>query len=232
LSLSTPIKGITPVDVWGYPTRTLTERFVVIERVPPRYDASLTLISRTHRFVRANTIFNGISSDVVIIGGIPELDLLPTFTETILLSGFDTAPMKDYDDTTYTTGIATSSTPTDHVMYDMGRLRDVVILAVIRGTSMGSSCRVAVSPDNVTYTNVIDSGGRTTRATYIALATGVRYIKLLGFDYGPGFSACEWYTLEVYERVNRRIYVNDRDRVLPVTFITRGYSHILEVIQL
>jgi len=233
MSLVDRTLGASAKDVWEYHTRRLTERFAIIERVAPRYDASLTLLSRTYRFVRANTIFDGISSDVVVIGGIPELDLLPTFTETILYPGFNPAPMKDYNDSTYTTGIATPSTPTDYVMYDMGMLRDVVILAVIRGTNSGyTRCRVRVSPDNVTYTTVIDSAGITTSTTYIALATGVRYIRLSGFDASTSPSTCEWYTLEVYERVNRRIYRNDRDRVLPITFITRGYSHILEVIQL
>jgi hypothetical protein len=182
--------------------------------------------------VRANTVFYGVSNDTVVIGGIPELDILRAFTEIILLPGFNPAPMKDYDDSTYTTGTATPSTPTDHVMYDMDVLRDVVILAVIRGTSNNTRCMVSISPDNVTYTTVIDSAGSTTKTAYVALATGARYMKLSGFDTGTGPSACEWYTLEVYGKVSRRIYRNERDRVLPITFITRGYSHILEVIQL
>jgi len=139
--------------------------------------------------------------------------------------------MKDYNDETYTTGVATPTTPTDHVMYDMGMLRDIVILAVIRGTASGTRCRVAVSPDNVTYTTIIDTAGRTTRTTYV-VATRARYIRLFGFDTGTATTSCEWYTLEVYEPTRRRIFVNDRDRVLPITFIVRGYSHILEVVQL
>jgi len=227
LSLNVPIRGATPADVWGYPTRTLTERFAIIERVAPRYDSSLTLVSRGKRVVRANTRFIGVSNDVLVVG-IEDNELIRRATETILKSGFNPAPMKDSDDNTYAnTGVLGARTGI--VRYDLGSVRNVVILLVVAGSGPTANCYLAVSNDNITYTDLISYSGAT-KTTYIVSAT-TRYIRLDGADPTNIAYACWFYTLEAYEATSTPNIIITDTVVRTLTVISRGYSQLLEVVQ-
>jgi hypothetical protein len=221
-----------PADVWGYPTRTLTERFAIIERVPPRYDSSLTLVFRGKRVIKGGTRFIGVSNDVIVVG-VEDNELIRSATETILLPSFDPANMKDSNDDTYSSATVPGTggleyVQRDFVKYDVGSVRNMCILLIVQSTSTAMYCLLDVSNDDRTYTNILAFNG-TTKTTYMLL-TSARYIKLWGRNYATGSNACWFYTLEAYD-VEADITVTGTG-VRTLTIISRGYSQVLEVIQL
>jgi hypothetical protein len=227
VSLIDRLAGVTAKDIWEYHTRRLTERFAIIERVPPRYDSSLTLVFRGKRVVRANTRFIGVSNDVLVVG-VEDNELIRRATETILKSGFNPAPMKDSDDNTYANTGALSAR-TGIVRYDLGSVMNVVILLVVAGSGSTANCYLAVSNDNVTYTDLISYSG-TTKTTYVVSATA-RYIRLDGADPTNFAYACWFYTLEAYKATSTPDVIITDTVVRTLTVISRGYSQLLEVVQ-
>jgi hypothetical protein len=225
------VKGASSGEVWSYPIRRLTERFAIIERVPPRYDASLTILYRARRFIRANTRFVGMSSGTLLLF-LEDDDLIRNATETILAPGFDPANMKDSEDVTFSQITVPPATTINIVRYDLGAVMDIAIVIALSSQSSANYCRLDVSNDNITYTNILNHNG--THRTFLLITTA-RYILLNANNTSTTTSQrCNFHTLEAYKwspssNVDRTI----TSTVLKtMTVIGRGYSHLLEVIGL
>jgi glucose-6-phosphate isomerase len=221
--------GVISADVWGYPNRRLTERFAIIERVPPRYDASLTLVMRSRRIVRGNTRFIGHSNDIIVVG-IGDNDLIRRATETILLSGFNPANMKDSDDNTSSNATIDVFRIVDIVRYDLGAVKNIAILFIVQVDSTSITCYLDVSNDGVTYTNLVASSS-TTKTTYVLL-TSARYVRLRAYNEDEAPRTCYFFTLEAYDVVNSVDILVSTTGLRTLTIISRGYSFVWEVVQL
>jgi hypothetical protein len=223
---------VSSEEVWGYPTRTLTERFAIIERVAPRYDSAPALLLRSRRFITAGTRFIGFSSDTLLLFD-DDQDLVRKATETILASDFNPAGMKDSDDATRSSISIPPSAIVNIVKYDLGAVADISIVFVVGSSSPANYCRLLTSSDDVTYTEIVNHNGAVT--TFMRVVTA-RYILLRGANTSNTTAyLCYFHTLEAYPwspdstRVDRT-YTSTVLKTL--TVIGRGYSYLWEVVQL
>jgi len=208
-------------------------KLIVAERVQPRYDSAVTLIYSTKRFLPAGTELRLITNSDVYDVVIEDDDLIPGATETILETGFNSAPVKDHDDDTYTTpaaNIAAGAT-VDHVVWDLGSDASRVLCAKI-ATDLGIlNARVAVSSDGSTWTIAVSAGGSAVLAAYYG---SFRYVKLQSYNGSTSsYGATYWkyYSVEVYPPNLRKILVATADMYKMIRVVSRYSSQLLELMR-
>jgi len=120
------------------------------------------------------------------------------------------------------------------VKYDLGDVIPIGIVFVTRSTNSNMYCRLSVSTDDVTYTLVVNHNS-TSRATY-AILTTARYILVHAHNSDSSLTnACEFNTLEAYNASNAGPildYIVTSTITDMITIMGRGYSNVLEVVQL
>jgi len=224
-------------DVWNYPTRTLTVRFTVIERISPSYYSSLSLIYNVKRRIKAGTIFvlvtDGNQYNVVV----DDDDLIPKARETIVDTGFSPGNMKDHDDSTASTS-TTTSTPNSEielVRYDLGSLYNgwfYVIFEPRSTTAPGYQYdRIYVSSDGTTWTKVLDVSP-SSKTTYLVYVTNVRYIslKVANTTTTSNYYMPNIYSFEFYPENLRKVLEITSEVTRTLKVFGKGYVQLLEVI--
>lgn len=207
---------------------------LIAERVPPRYDFDVALTYSVRRLLSAGTELKLVTTSDV--GGIytEDDDLLPGAAERVLESGFDTAPLKDHDDATYTTPASDvpGGAERDHAEWDLGSLAYRVVVLVFESTSELYRGRVYVSADRLFWYKVIDCGGGVCASAY---GGSFRYVKLSSYNAG-GYTAIRenfrHRSLEVYPAVGRKSLVAGEGTVKTIRVATRYFSQLLELARL
>ncbi len=175
MSLRLPLASAP--EVWSYPTRTLTEKYVIIERVGRGFTSGVSEIYRLSTFFRNSKFVLIAKADASAIIKNRSGDLIPTATETILDTGFDPTNAKDHNDSTCssTTTTLDANASIDHVKWDLGSVANRFLVALISSGTAGVYTRVLVSSDDATYTEVAEVNGGTVKAVYYG---SFRYVKL------------------------------------------------------
>ena len=107
-------------DVWSYPARTLTERFVVIERARG-YSGGTSKVFDERRHFKCVLLFRGSGRGAIAI--IPDEDIAYNKTWSVLTApSSGTAPdcVTDRDDTTYCRWSVEANTIVDVLRVDLG----------------------------------------------------------------------------------------------------------------
>jgi hypothetical protein len=222
-----------------WPARAILERFVVLERVAPRFDSSLVLAYNVLRFLKAGTEFHMISSSPDAGVYIGDLSILPSATFSRLDDpDFDpTLALDGRDDTFARTTIASLAPGATIIVaqFDLGSVGRYLIHAHVFanppgwGTLLNAGVRISV--DGATWTDFCVA--RPDWTTCFAI-TDVRYLRLFitnvsGATRDPRVSA--FATVEVYIPGNKRVRATS-NITRNVRAYTLGYSSLYEVIPL
>jgi hypothetical protein len=211
---------------------------VILERVSPRYDASLALAYRGRRLLypRSELRLYSSSTDAAIFT--EEDDILANATETILYPGFRSDLVKDRDDDTYAHAVADveAGETRDLVKWDLGSVVTAYVVVKHGGAASEAYTRILASSDDVEYTVLSETVGSATVVRVIKAT--FRYLKLQVYNGATSVhpaTVYRFYTVEVYP-VDRKKNILRNTSPNPVSklinIITAGYSSVLEVIWL
>ena len=220
-------------DVWSYPSRKLTERFVIIERARG-YSSSFSKIYDEARFINAVLYLLGSGRGAIAV--IPDDDIVYNKTWTVITAPVSgTAPdcVTDHNDSTNCSWNVNPSSFIDLLSVDLGSQATGILRIVHYTTDAYLTVRLSVSNDNVTWTeiwNAYSSAGVTESFIYI---NGYRYLK---FSFRNTYSSAitgYLYSIEFYPDTIlsiSRSFSNVVKRV--VVFVYGAYYQFLEVISL
>ncbi len=234
MSVRLPPPGVSAGDVWSYPTRTLTEKYVIIERASRGFSSdALEVYNSSGQFKNSRFIYFVEASASVFVKN-RSSDPIPTATEIILDGGFNPANVKDHDDNTYAT--TSTSVPggstVDHVKYDLGSVVTGFLRAIIQSATAYLYTRVLVSSDDTTYTTVCEVVNSLAKCVYYG---SFRYVKLQSYNSGSsGISGSNtrFYSVEVYPPDNNTEFVFNDEFGDILALVYNGYYQLLEVVYL
>jgi hypothetical protein len=197
----------------------------VAERSAPRYDAGCAQIYYSKRVLGANTIFilKAVASKYDIFT--EDEDLIPSATETVLVSGFDTTRAKDHNDDTAATYTLDPITTRDLVRWDLGDSRERLLYMKTGGDS-NIDVRVSISTDCTTWSELIRYRGSATWCRYATF----RCVGITVTNWGNYYNTFYLYTVEAYNpTMKRRLTIPTTTAKTVRAFIQSGYSQLLEV---
>jgi len=192
--------------VWGYGVR-----FTNVVKLVEGLDNSTVKYFDTGVLIPAGSAIVGkvrgaAGKALLVLPPDAERDLVPSATETVLLSGFDPTNMKDHDDSTYARATAdqsyTASTEVPLIRYDFGAVAPRAVYLRVHYTWLSDSkLNVYASSDGSSWSSIISvdtSAGEVATATVVSF----RYLELrvlLSSDISAGGTLAEINTLEVYD---------------------------------
>ena len=220
--------SIQASDVWSYPARTLTERFVVIERARG-YSSGFSKIFDETRFFNAVLYLRGSGYGTVAV--IPDDDTISQYSLTALTapsSGTFPDCVTDHRDDTYcgwTMGISL-----DIVRLDVGSSTALLLLRVYDSSTISNGSVYLYGSNDATTWSSIASWTRGGWAEYLIIVTGYRYYKI---NFNPGTATATYHiasleTYPVYTLPHQRTLRDIRGRV--VACVSGAHYQLLEVI--
>jgi len=217
-------------DVWSYPARTLTERFVVIERARG-YSGGISKVFDERRHFKCVLLFRGSGRGAIAI--IPDEDIAYNKTWSVITApSSGTAPgcVTDKDDSTYCEWSVGANATVDVLQVDLGATTTGFLR--FYWYTEGPRIRVSGSNDGSTWALIAEIN-RPTSGLYedFAYVGGYRYLRF-GF-YNPLTATYIAYynTIELYpdavltfsrafDGVNKRV----------VGLVYGAYYQLLEVV--
>jgi hypothetical protein len=199
-------------------------KYTIIERVAPRYDASLTVISRGWRVFKDKTKLILVSTGVNSTVATDVEELVTKATETLHDTEADPSKWKDFDDNTYTEQALGALETRNIVTYDFGTSRGVVAYFKALGSSESIVARLQASFDCSTFTTIAEGAYIT-----VAVATAARCLRIQAYNSSADIQFVQIYTLEAYP-ITKELVVQGGARFLNI--IAHGYTQLLEVIEL
>jgi len=220
-------------DVWSYPTRKLTERFVIIERARG-YSSGLSKIYDEARFINAILYLLGSGRGAIVL--IPDDDIAYNKTWTVITAPVTgTAPdcVSDRNDDTYCSWSVGASAVTDLLRVDLGASLTGALRIRYRTNYTNLYAEVYVSNDNTTWTKIYSVVSGISIYDDFVYVNGYRYIKISFNNTATVSQAGDIFSIEFYP-----------DTVLPISkalnniakrvvvFVYASYYQLLEVISL
>jgi len=220
-------------DVWSYPTRTLTQRFGIIERARG-YSSGFSRIYDEARFINAVLYLLGSGRGAIAV--IPDDDIAYNKTWTVITAPeTGTAPdcVTDHNDSTYCSWTISASSLVDLLRVDLGASMTGVLRILQYYSSSAFYTKVNVSNDGSTWTEIYSESASGVIKEIFVYINGYRYIK---FSFQNTFTSAltgNIYSIEFYP-----------DTVLPISkafnnigkriavFVNNSYYQLLEVISL
>jgi len=223
--------GVSPNDVWNYPTRTLTERFGIIERARG-YASGFSKIYDETRFINAVLYLLGNNRGAIVV--IPDDDIAYNKIFTILYTPSNGSAPSCFTDHNDTTGCGWYNVPTsltDYFYVDMGSEWSGILRLLINFGYNGGYA-IYGSNDASTWTQIYSSTTSSGTYEWFFYVSGYRYYKFSAYISASGnnlviysFEAYPDYALSYSKALNnlvRRIAV----------FVYNTYYQLLEVISL
>jgi len=224
-------------DVWSYPSRKLTERFVIIERARG-YSSSFSKIYDEARFINAVLYLLGSGRGAIVL--IPDDDVAYNKTFTLLrsvASGTFPQCITDWNDATYCQWSITTYLTTDLFYVDMGASWSGMIRAYVYNSGItGLNLLIFGSNDASTWTQVSSVSGPESGAygDIFSYVSGYRYYK---FSTSASLVASgaylNVYSFEAYPDSSlslNRSFIGRSVRL--AVFVYGAYYQLLEVISL
>jgi hypothetical protein len=234
VSLIDRVRGVSSEEIWSYPNRRLTERFGIIERSRGLSAPTGSLLVKERRAIREGTRFILATSSGSGFIALQSEDLIRPATTTYIASFDIPGAEKDWNDNTcMRTAFGSPAPRTSLIKYDLGSLFPSLTLAIYSRSYYGYvRLYVAVSPDDVTYTDIISAVTQSTTATWhIRTGLNVRYVRLDADN--PGSSDYIYFcTVEAYPTTTDRTFTSLAEGTLVIGVEGNKYYHLLEVIQL
>jgi hypothetical protein len=225
--------GTSPSDIWRYPTRTLTERFVVIERARG-YSSGFSRIYDESRFVNAVLYLLGSGRGYIAV--IPEDDIAYNKTWTVITtpsSGTAPACVTDHDDTTYCEWTLAGYATVGCLQLDLGSPMYGAVRALWYSYLNNFHLRIDVSNDGTTWTRIYSATQNVYVAEAFAYAAGYRYIRFSLYNASSSTQNSRLYTCEFYPDTTlptTKSFSNATKRIM--VFVYGSYYQLLEVITL
>jgi len=224
---------VAPSDIWNHPTRTLTERFAVIERARG-YSSGLSKLVDEKRFVNAVLYLWGSGKGGIVI--IPDDDTISQYTLTVVSAPTrGTAPVcfTDHNDATDCYWTISAGATADIVMIDVGSSSVELFLRLYTKSDVSNTITLYVygSNDGTTWTQQYSQVLPTSYTDIFYYVTGYRYYKISAYN-----SAATNYTfylasLETYPVSSlpcSRKFSNTAARI--VVLVYNAYYQLLEVV--
>jgi len=217
---------VAPSDIWNYPTRTLTERFTIIERARGYSSGLSKVLDETRYFTKLAILGSGRGAIIRY----PDDDIAPSKAWTVITTPTDgVAPgcVTDHNDSTRCCWDIPASTESDLLMVDLGSSMTGILRIIIL---TGMTCKVYASNDKTTWTNVFSQAPGGNPVEYFIYINGYRYLKFSIQNPETSTYKGYWYTIEFYPD-NPLPYSRDlaySGRVW--VFVYNGYYQLLEVV--
>jgi len=223
-------------DVWSYPVRKLTERFVVIERARG-YSSGLSKIYDERRFVNGIIYLLGSGRGGIIV--IPNDDVVRNKTFTLIksvASGTFPQCITDWDDATYCQWSSILAGDNDLFYVDMGVSWSGILRVYVYNSGITGSLVIYGSNDASTWTQVSSlslpaSGAFGDLFFYVS---GYRYYKVtVSASSVVSGAYLNIYSFEAYLDSSlplNRSFTNQGIRL--AVFVYGAYYQLLEVISL
>jgi hypothetical protein len=213
------------------------QKFGIIERVAPRYDANDVMIYDVVRVIKAGTTFILITdgSRYNIVSRFDD-NIFPSIiaSETVVDANFGPiANLRDNNDSTYATSSTTVSPASEQELarWDLGASRTGYIFLKVWSGGVFNT-RIYVSSDGTTWTLVYNVGLNGDAMIYVS---NFRYLSLRVYntDTSVGRTISGYwkiYELEFFPPNIRNILSYNTQVTKPIAVFSIGYSQLLEVI--
>jgi len=222
-----------PSDIWNYPTRKLTERFVIIERARG-YSSGFSKIYDEARFINAILYLLGSGRGAIAV--VPDDDIAYNKTWSVITApSIGTAPdcVVDHNDDTSCRWIVGASAVTDLLSVDLGASLTGALRIRHKTDTTNVYTEIYVSNDNATWTKIYSVAPGASIYDNFVYVNGYRYIKISLNNTETISQAGNIFSIEFYLDTVlsiSRAFKNVVKRV--VVFVNNAYYQLLEVISL
>lgn len=239
-SFTTAVSVPSVSELWSFPTRSLTKKFGIIERISPSFSSTLSRVYRAKRYLPSNiTIKLFFSGNFASI--LTETDnLISTDNVTRLDSNFTgLSAVLDFDDSTYGysagTGIPTYS-EVHELLVNLGSTRSGILVIMFLNGLSNFYTRVYTSIDGSSWTRIIDNSS-TNPTTIVMQILNVRYLRVsvyngTGNDYVLDSGKWRLYTLEFYDQVSKTELNGDNSLKNISVFVNNCHYQLIELIEI
>jgi len=224
---------VAPSDIWNYPTRTLTERFTVIER-SKGWVTGVSKIVDELRFVNAVLHLRGSGKGCIVI--VPDDDIISQYTLTVVTAPTSgTAPVcfTDHNDATECYWTISAGATADIVTIDVGSSSVELFLRFVTKCSSVNAITLYLygSNDRTTWTQLYSLVLSIGNSEVFYYATGYRYYKFSAYNSTTGDAYYYLASLEAYPASSlpcSRKFSNTVARIVVLGY--KAYWQLLEVV--